>query len=242
MTILGILIPIWPAFLLFDNPMLVIVFAPVLLFSLTFHEAAHAWMASRLGDPTARMLGRLSLNPLVHLDPFGTMMLVFSDFRFGWAKPVPVDTRNFADPKRGILLTAAAGPASNIILAVVCGMAIRFLIGQGWGTTLPEGMIHTLGRIAGLGLIMNLSLAFFNLIPLPPLDGSKILYGLAPHSWDASLYRLEQVGPTVLIVLIASGFFLGFSPIWMFVGPIVNFFTYAFSGIPLGLLYALIYS
>lgn len=224
------------------DPVFIITFLPVLLFSLTFHEAAHAWMAARLGDQTARMLGRLSLNPLVHLDLFGTLMLFLSGFRFGWAKPVPVDPRNFADPKRGIFLTAAAGPASNIILAIVCGIVIRSLIAGGWGTTVNEGFIAGLGRIVGQGLITNLALAFFNLIPLPPLDGSKILYGLAPHEWDAALFRLEQVGPMILMAVIFAGFFFKFSLIWLFIGPPVSMIAQAFSGVPLGILMALIYA
>jgi len=229
------------AFLIFDNPALVVIFLPVLLFSLTFHEAAHAWMAQRLGDPTARMLGRLSLNPMVHLDPFGTLMLVLSDFRFGWAKPVPVDVRNFADPKRGIFLTAAAGPASNIILAVGCGLVFRLLIAGAFGDALSEGFARTLARMFGLGLVMNLSLATFNLIPLPPLDGSKILFGLAPRHWELGVMRLERVGPMILMGLIFAGFMLNFSPIWMLIGPIVATLTYALCGAPLGVLWGFIY-
>lgn len=224
------------------DPGFLIIFLPALLFSLTFHEAAHAWMANRLGDPTARMLGRMTLNPIVHLDIFGTLMLVLSGFRFGWAKPVPVDPRNFRDEKQGMFLTAAAGPASNILLAIVCGIVIRSLLVSGWGTTMPEGFLSALGRIIAMALIMNLSLAFFNLIPLPPLDGSKILYGLAPSSWDLNLWRLERVGPMILIGIIALGMFSGFSPIWMVVGPLVNFFCVLFSGLPIGHLYALIAS
>lgn len=222
------------------DPAFLLIFLPALLFSLTFHEAAHAWMASRLGDQTARMLGRLTLNPLPHLDLFGTLMLVLSGFRFGWAKPVPVDPRNFANEKQGILLTAAAGPISNIILAIGCGVIIRLLLANGWGSTMTEGVVVALGRIVGMALIMNLSLAFFNLIPLPPLDGSKILYGLAPHEWDHALWRLEQVGPMILIAVIALGMFAGFSPIWFLVGPVVNLMCQALSGLPLGYLYALI--
>lgn len=224
------------------DPMFLLIFLPALLFSLTFHEAAHAWMAARLGDPTARMLGRLSLNPVVHLDFFGTLMLVLSGFRFGWAKPVPVDPRNFNNEKQGIFLTAAAGPASNIILAIICGVAIRLFLANGWGTSMVDGFVPALGRIIGMALIMNLSLAFFNLIPLPPLDGSKILYGLAPHSWDYGLWRLEQVGPMILIVIIAVGMFAGFSPIWMLIGPVVSLLCYVLCGLPLGYLYALIHA
>jgi Zn-dependent protease len=226
---------------LFRDPVFIITFLPVLLFSLTFHEAAHAWMSNRIGDPTARMLGRLTLNPLAHLDVFGTLMLFLSGFRFGWAKPVPVDPRNFSDPKRGMFLTAAAGPASNIILAVVCGLAIRVMLAA-WGTGAGTGFIGALLRILGMGVVMNLSLAFFNLIPLPPLDGSKILYGLAPDRWDYALYKLERIGPALLMGLILIGFVAGFSPIWTVMSPFVRFFTLAFSGVPLNVLYGIIYS
>ena len=226
---------------MFDNPVFIVTFLPVLLFSLTFHEAAHAWMSNRIGDPTARMLGRLTLNPLAHLDVFGTLMLFLSGFRFGWAKPVPVDPRNFSDPKRGMFLTAAAGPASNIILAIACGFAVRVMIAA-WGTSVTDGFNGALLRILGMGVVMNLSLAFFNLIPLPPLDGSKILYGLAPDRWDYALYRLERIGPAILMGLILMGFLVGFSPIWTVMSPFVRLFTLAFSGLPLNVLYSLIYS
>jgi Zn-dependent protease len=125
-----------------NHPEFVVIFLPALLFSLTFHEAAHAWMAWRLGDPTARMLGRLTLNPVPHLDFFGMLTLLISDFRFGWAKPVPVDSRNFLHEKHGILLTAAAGPASNILLAILCGIAIRWLLASGWGTSMTTAFWH----------------------------------------------------------------------------------------------------
>ncbi len=198
-------------------------------------------MSNRLGDSTARMFGRMTLNPIVHLDVFGTLMLFLSGFRFGWAKPVPVDPRNFSDPKRGMLLTAAAGPASNIILAIICGLAIRTMLGV-MGAGAAEGFNGALLRILGMGVVMNLSLAFFNLLPLPPLDGSKILYGLAPHRWDLALYKLDRVGPPILMGLILMGFFVGFSPIWMIMSPFVRLFTLAFTGIPLNVLYSLIYS
>ncbi|MEW5701139.1 MAG: site-2 protease family protein [Candidatus Zixiibacteriota bacterium] len=221
------------------DPTFLIIFLPVLLFSLTFHEAAHAWMAARLGDPTARLLGRLTLNPLPHLDIWGTLMLVLSGFRFGWAKPVPVDVRRFDNPKQGMFLTASAGPASNLLLGFVCGLVMRVMIANGWGSGASAGLYHAFGQIVGMGLIMNLSLAFFNLIPLPPLDGSKILYGLAPAEWESGLWQLERVGPMVLMLIIFVGFVAGFSPIWMVVGPLVSLAARMFSGLPLGVLYGM---
>lgn len=214
------------------DPSFLIPFAPVLLFSLTVHEFAHAWSAYRLGDPTAAAMGRLTLNPLRHLDVFGTIVLVMSGFRFGWARPVPVNVFNFRDPKFGMFLTAAAGPAANIMLALGCGIVLR-LLGPG-AYHESAGFSMAIYKVFFWGLIMNLSLAFFNLIPIPPLDGSKILLGLAPREWEASLLKLEQVGPMVLFGLIAMGFLLHFSPLWLFIGPFVSFFALLFGGISLG--------
>ncbi|MBI3872982.1 MAG: site-2 protease family protein [candidate division Zixibacteria bacterium] len=226
--------------MLLRDPAFLILYLPVLLFALTFHEAAHAWMAYRLGDPTARLLGRLTLNPLPHIDIWGALMLVISGV-FGWAKPVPVDPRRFANPKQGIFLTAAAGPASNVLLAIGCGILIRLMVARGWGSSIPEGFSGTVGRIFAMGLVMNLSLAFFNLIPLPPLDGSKILYGLAPAHWEAAILQMERVGPLFLMLLIMVGFVTGFSPIWFLIGPIISVLTYILSGVPFGVLQGLIH-
>lgn len=219
------------------DPIFVVTFLPVLLFSLTFHEAAHAWMSNRLGDPTARMLGRLSLNPLVHLDLFGTLMLFISRFHFGWAKPVPVVPQNFRDPRQGMMLTAAAGPASNIILALACGLILRVFILPG----VEDGLPRAFGAIIAQGLITNLALAIFNMIPLPPLDGSRILAGLAPPSWDQGLYYLERFGPLILMAVIFLGMFSGVSIIGMFLFPILRVIVEMFSGVSLPVLYALIY-
>jgi Zn-dependent protease len=214
-------------------------FLPALLFALTFHEAAHAWMSLRLGDPTARILGRLTLNPLAHLDLFGTLSVLL--IGFGWAKPVPFDPRNFQNPRRDILLTAAAGPISNLILATLSALVFRYLLDQGWGTSMIDGFWHSIGRIVGLSLIINLQLAFFNLIPLPPLDGSKILSGIVPKSWDRYLWRLEQIGPMVLFGLIMVGMFMRFSVFWLIIGPPVSLACYYLSGLPFGYLSALIF-
>lgn len=224
--------------MLLQDPILLIMFLPALLFALTFHEAAHAWMALRLGDPTAKMLGRLTLNPMAHLDLFGTISVLL--IGFGWAKPVPFDPRNFQSPRRDILLTAAAGPISNFVLAIIAGIAIRLLLSQGWGTTMTEGFLHSTGRIIGLALWVNLQLAFFNLIPLPPLDGSKILSGIVPPEWDRYIWRLEQVGPMVLFGIIMIGMFMRFSIFGLIIGPPVSLLCYALSGVPAGYLLALI--
>jgi Zn-dependent protease len=213
------------------DPAFLITFAPVLLFSLTFHEFAHAWSAYRLGDPTAAAMGRLTMNPLRHLDVLGTLMLVISDFRFGWAKPVPVNVYNFRDPKFGMFVTAAAGPASNILLALCCGILLRLLGGSFAG---DQSFAGTFVLILFRGMVMNLSLAFFNLIPIPPLDGSRILMGLGPESWEEPLMRFQQIGPMFLIGLIAIGFIAHVSPIWLLIGPFVKLFAWLFAGISLG--------
>ncbi|MFC1476075.1 site-2 protease family protein [Candidatus Zixiibacteriota bacterium] len=210
------------------DPAFLIAFVPVLLFSLTFHEFAHAWSAYRLGDPTAAAMGRLTLNPLRHLDVFGTLVLVMSGFRFGWAKPVPVNIFNFRDPKFGMFLSAAAGPASNILLALGCGILLR-MTGSG-----GDGYSGAVTQVLFWGLVMNLSLAFFNLIPIPPLDGSKIILGLSPDSWEEPLMKFQRVGPMLLFGLIAIGFIAHVSPLWLFIGPFVKFFAWLFAGISLG--------
>lgn len=224
--------------LMFDfDPVFIATFLPALLFSLTFHEAAHAWMSNRLGDPTARLLGRRSLNPIVHLDLFGTMMLFLSGFRFGWAKPVPVDPRNFHDPRRGMVLTAAAGPASNILLAIICGIAIRLILSAG----VPDGMTRAFSAVIAQSLITNVGLAVFNMIPLPPLDGSRILVGVSPPEWGRSMYYLERYGPIILMAVIFLGMFSGVSILGRILVPIMSVIITMFSGVSLPTLYGLIY-
>ncbi len=173
---------------------------PAILFALTFHEYAHAWAAWKLGDPTARSMGRLSLNPLVHLDPAGTIMLVItvmSGFGIGWAKPVPVDPRYLRNPRKDMLWIALAGPVSNIILAFI-------LVGV--FTHLPSGgaLTDTLRQMIRYGIVINLALAFFNMLPIPPLDGSRVLRGLLPPAQAHRFGQLEMYGPMLLIGLIVA--------------------------------------
>ena len=192
--------------------------APALIFALTFHEYAHAWMANRLGAPTAKYLGRLSFNPLVHLDPWGLLMLVMSGFRFGWAKPVPFNPLNLSRPKRDIPLIAVAGPVINVIIAIFSFAALR-LAGATSTGNFREGIFMLLTYF----VYINLSLAFFNLIPVPPLDGSKILYGFLPPSKDYIYYNLERMGPILLLGLILVNAFTPFKIINFLVGPLVEF-------------------
>jgi Zn-dependent protease len=175
----------------------------VLLISLTIHEAAHAWTADRLGDRTARMLGRVSLNPLVHIDPIGTVLLplIAAVSRLpliGWAKPVPVNTRNLRHPRRDFMLVAAAGPISNLLQAIVAAALLRIVIAVGVVSAAPFDVLF-------LAMQINLLLAFFNLIPVPPLDGGNVLLGLLPPRLAASYYGLRQYGFLVLYAMMFTG-------------------------------------
>jgi Zn-dependent protease len=196
----------------------------LLIFSLSVHECAHAWMASRLGDQTARLQGRVTLNPMYHADPFGTLLLpalmifgpllgggMMGGFLFGWAKPTPVITRNFKKIVRDDVLTTLAGPVSNLLLALV-GFAglVLIIVSQGY---LPQGQtlgsnVEALSLLCELAITVNLALFFFNLLPLPPLDGSRILRHFLPYN---ALNAYDRMGMLSFVLMI----FLG--------GPIVRF-------------------
>jgi Zn-dependent protease len=175
----------------------------VLVFSLTVHESAHAWAADRLGDPTARMLGRVSLNPIVHVDPIGTILFPLAGMisgapLIGWAKPVPVAVWRFERGRRDYLMVAAAGPISNLALAFVAVLVLRL--------TQPSHAV-ALGPVATVAweaLRLNLLLAIFNLLPIPPLDGSSVLAGLLPESAAAGLDRLRPYGFILLYALLLT--------------------------------------
>ena len=178
----------------------------VLLLSLTIHEAAHAWTADKLGDPTARALGRVSLNPLVHIDWIGTVLLpliaMYSRLPIiGWAKPVPVALRNLRNPRRDFMIVAAAGPISNLLQAVVYALLFHAVSGSG-----GEDAHQILSGVLQLGVYINLLLAFFNLIPVPPLDGGNVMLGLLPPNLAARYATLRQYGFIILYVLMLTGF------------------------------------
>lgn len=180
-----------------------LVLIPVILVSLTFHEYAHARMADFLGDPTPERMGRLSLNPLAHLDFFGTLLLFFTNF--GWARPVIVDPSNFRVPQRAMLSVALAGPASNFFLAFVGALSLKGLAEVVKITMLPPMAVFLLLQVFETLIVINLSLALFNLLPIPPLDGGRIAVSLLPNRLAWRFARLEPYGFPILLVLLFTG-------------------------------------
>jgi Zn-dependent protease len=183
----------------------------VLLFSLTVHEMAHAWTADRLGDPTARLLGRISLNPMVHADLIGTIIfplvaLVSGLPLLGWAKPVPVNARRLGHPRRDFVFVAAAGPASNMVMALAAALALAVL--PVTPVTLGEPNVSVpLATVLSRAMQLNVLLAVFNMLPIPPLDGGNVLAGLLPNSLAVTFNRLRPYGFILLYALILSNGF-----------------------------------
>ena len=198
-----------------------ILLIPPLLFALCFYEFSHAYVAYRLGDMTAARLGRLTLNPTAHLDPIGSLMILFVGF--GWAKPVPVNPRYFQDPRKGMMLVAFAGPASNLLLAALGGLAIRLFYPSLVGTQFMPMLLNF--------IMINCALCMFNMIPVHPLDGSQILSGYLLSKNPELVYKIQHYGPQVLFGLIFFGFITNISIIWWVIGPFVMFFTQLFTGL-----------
>ncbi len=200
-----------------DYILRLLLFAPPVLFALTLHECAHAWVAMRLGDPTAKSLGRVTLNPLKHLDPLGTLALFVSGI-FGWAKPVPVNPANFKDPARSMVLVSLAGPLSNVFLAAFFALLLRlsYSVDVPFLTRNPAiyGPILVMMNIS---VLINISLAVFNMIPIPPLDGNKVLVNLLPYNKAIALSRLEPYGFMILMILLLTGI------VPRFLSPVVYF-------------------
>ena len=207
-----------------------LIIAPPILVALTFHEYAHAYVANRLGDPTAKEMGRLTLNPLVHLDLLGTAMLFI--VHIGWAKPVPVNPLNFKNPKQDLLWVSLAGPGANLLLALIFGLACRLLGIEGW-SSVRAGMMGLVEFMIIFGLLINIVLAVFNLLPIPPLDGSKILMGLIPRQYEQQFVPFMRYGTTILIALIVIGFVGKIDVLGAFINPFLSFFSRLFAGIDL---------
>ena len=206
-----------------------------LVTAITVHEFSHAAVATGLGDHTARRLGRLSLNPVRHLDPTGTVMMFVAGF--GWGKPVPVDQNRLSHGHTGMGLVAAAGPLSNLMVAFLLALPIKLglLDWGGLGLTrggyvMTGGWQQGLADVLGLVIFFNLLLAVFNLIPLAPLDGSKVLGGILPRDMAQSYSRVERYGPAILVGMILVDYVSGLGILWSIIGPAVGFLTKAAIG------------
>jgi Zn-dependent protease len=209
------------------DPTQLLLLLPPLLFALTVHEFSHGYVAMRLGDPTARLLGRLTLNPLAHLDPLGSLLFLFPP-HIGWARPVPVDVRHLSHPRRDMMWIALAGPVSNVLLAFAFGSLLRAMDPMFSGATTPA--MDALVKMVAWSVYLNLALAAFNMIPIFPLDGSKVLTGLLPPNLAARYQSMEPVGPFLLLGLIVLGSLSGVSVIGMVVGPVVSHVGRLFTG------------
>ena len=190
------------------------------LFAITIHEVAHGWVANMLGDHTARMLGRLTINPIKHIDPIGTivvplaMVVLQTGFVFGWAKPVPVNTRNLKSPRRDMAIVAAAGPISNLIMAIFW----VFIFKLGASVIPDQAIAQGIMAMGRAGIIINLILFIFNLFPIPPLDGSKVLAGFLPQPLSNLMDKIEPYGLFIVLGLVYLGV------LNTIMDPVLNFF------------------
>jgi Zn-dependent protease len=230
---------LWNLGLLISDPAaffsLIVVVALALLIAITVHEFSHALMSDRLGDPTARRLGRLSLDPIKHLDPMGTLMLLLAGF--GWGKPVPVNPHNFRiESRRGMALTGFAGPLSNLIVAALLGVLVRLDVVAWHSPWQYEPFYYwdagwIAADIIGYVIFLNLILAVFNLIPIAPLDGYNVAVGVLPRRQAYAWSKLERYGPLILLALIFFSFYTGF--LWNSLMRAVDLFARLFVGQPL---------
>ena len=210
---------------------LILKLIPPGLLALTFHEFSHAYVDNRFGDDTAKRSGRLTMNPLAHLDPLGTIMIFIA--RIGWAKPVPVNPGNLRNPKNDMLWISAAGPLSNMLLALISGLLWRLLTTIDIEVVQNYNIMYAFKDMVFLSLWLNLSLAIFNILPLAPLDGSKILSGILPDRFAKQIYLLERYGPVLLIGIIIFSYISGVPILGYMIKPVVGFFMELFAGIRL---------
>jgi Zn-dependent protease len=194
---------------------------PGFLLAITVHEFAHGYVAYRLGDPTAKLAGRLTFNPISHLDIFGTIALVL--VKIGWAKPVPVDPRNLRNPKTDMLWISLAGPGANMVAAAVLAIIVHVIVGMLWGQTsreMAELLFKPLLKILGWAVHINIVLAIFNLIPVPPLDGFSVLTGILPYRQAYMLEQLQPYGVFILLFLLMTGIvsYIVFPPVFFIRG------------------------
>jgi len=192
-----------PEYSLFEK---IIIWAIPILFAITVHEVAHGWVADKLGDQTAKIMGRITLNPIKHIDPIGTValpliLLFIGSFIFGWAKPVPVTWKNLRKPRRDMALVALAGPAANLIMMIIWSILAKLVILISAATSSSQFLLS----MCGAGILINIVLMVLNLFPLLPLDGGRVLSAMLPVTWAKKYSRLEPYGLFILIALLATG-------------------------------------
>lgn len=213
------MLEIWKLLAALPLPQLVSVSVIPVLFAVTMHEVAHGWIAKNLGDPTAQRLGRLSINPLRHIDPVGTVLipglLLISGarFMFGWAKPVPITWENLRHPKRDMVLVALAGPGANLVMAFVWGLLAKISVTILGPMVIVSKPLFYMGLV---GIFFNVLLMVFNLLPIPPLDGGRVAVGLLPGPWGWRLSRIEPFGFFILIGLMITNI------LWIVIYPIAD--------------------